>query len=223
MSPALLGFSQPLRVPMAFSRVGRPPPTRGVLMTSRTAPGAMTPTGEGGAGKPVRRHRRRRPLAVLLAACFAVWLSAGPGIAAAAPWGVSPHLDCYREEPDGTYTVVFGYTDNNRGTTTIELGARNALYPSSYQGSQPTKFLPGARGGVFSLRVSAADLAGDARWVLDGETLDYGALGSAPRCAPATPLPALGNGAGIAAVLAASGAFGVFFVRRLIRRSAADT
>jgi len=160
---------------------------------------------------------------VILAVCFAVLLSAVPGVAAAAPpTSVKPFLDCYRTNTDGSITVVLGYTNPSTKTTAIAYGSRNIMYPSKFQGSQPTQFLAGTRSGVLSLQVTQADLDANARWVLDGNTLDYrAAAGSATECAPSTPLPALGNGAGIALVLVAGGAFGVWFVRRVIRRSAA--
>jgi hypothetical protein len=183
------------------------------------------PGTDGGAtGRPARTRRRPRSLAVLLAVCFAVWLSAVPGVAAAAPpTSVKPLLDCYRTNTDGSITVVLGYTNPSTNTTAIPYGSRNIMHPSKLQGSQPTQFLAGTHKGVLSLEVTQADLDANARWVLDGNTLDYrAAAGSATECAPSTPLPALGNGAGIAAVLLAGGAFGVWFVRRVIRRSAAS-
>ena len=170
--------------------------------------------------RPARARRRPRTVAVLLAVCFAVWLSAVPGFASAAP-GVTPFVDCYRANSDGTLTVVLGYTNTNTRTTTIPYGSNNMLYPSRFQKTQPTQFLTGTRRGVFSVNLSQAELYGDPRWQLDGKTLSHWTAGSATECSPSTPLPSLGNGAGIAAVLVAGGAFGVIFVRRLIRRSGA--
>jgi hypothetical protein len=180
---------------------------------------------DGGAtGRPARTRHRPRSLAVLLAVCFAVWLSAVPGVAAAAPpTSVKPLLDCYRTNADGSFTVVVGYTNPSTSTTAIPYGSRNIMHPSKFQGSQPTQFLAGTHHGVLSLEVTQADLDAHARWVLDGNTLDYrAAAGSSTECAPSTPLPALGNGAGFALVLVAGGAFGVWFVRRVIRRSTAS-
>ena len=190
-------------------------------MTSTTALGAPTPTGDGTAGTPVRR-RRPRSLAVLLAVCVAVLLSAVPGTASAAPPDVTPFVDCFRVNSDGSHTFVFGYTNANDKRSTIPYGHKNVLDPSQFQRAQPKYFLAGTHRGVFSLRLSAADLAAGPRWVLDGKTLDLRSAGSAAQCSPSTPLPALGNGAGLALVLVAGGVFGVFFVRRSIRGSAAS-
>ena len=184
-------------------------------MTSR--PG----TDGGSAAAPVRPSRPRRRLAVLVAVCFSLWLSAVPGVAAAAPpMSVTPFVDCYRAEPDGTVTIVLGYTSTWENETTIGWGSRNSLHPSQYHQSQPKEFLTGTQHGAFSLRLSAAELD-EARWELDRTTLDFSSARSASECSPSTPLPALGNGAGFALVLVAGGAFGVFFVRRVIRRSTA--
>jgi hypothetical protein len=170
--------------------------------------------------RPARARRRPRSLAVLLAVCFAVWLSAVPG-AASATTVVTPFVDCYRVNSDGSYSIVLGYTNTNTRTTTIPYGTRNVAYPAKYQGAQPTQFKPGTQRGVFSVVITQADMYANPRWVLEGYTLDYTKVGSMTACSPSTPLPALGNGAGFALVLVAGGAFGVCFVRRAIRRSAA--
>ena len=99
------------------------------------------------------------------------------------------------------------------------MGQPQFAPPVEYHRSQPKEFLTGTQHGAFSLRLSPSELD-DARWELDRTTLELSSAGSAPECSPSTPLPALGNGAGIAAVLVAGGAFGVFFLRRVVRRSA---
>ena len=177
---------------------------------------------EGTVAVPVRPRRRWRRVAVLVAVCSAVCLSAVPGVAAAAPpMSVTPFVDCVRANPDGTVTFVLGYTSTWKKETTIGWGSRNSLHPPVYQRSQPKQFLVGTQHGAFSLRLSASDLAAGARWELDRTTLSLSSASSATECSPSTPLPALGNGAGFALVLVAGGAFGVWFVRRVIRRSAA--
>jgi hypothetical protein len=180
------------------------------------------PSTGGGTAALVRPRYRQRRLAVLVAVCSAVWLSAVPGVATGAPpMSVTPFVDCYRAEPDGTLTIVLGYTNTWKNETTLGWGSRNSLHPSQYHRSQPKEFLTGTQHGVFSLRLSASDLDAGARWELDRTTLDFSSARSASECSPSTPLPALGNGAGLALVLVAGGAFGVWFVRRVIRRSAA--
>lgn len=165
--------------------------------------------------------RRRRSLGALVAVCLAVLLSAVPGVAAAKEPTVTPVLDCYRLNSDGTVTAVLGYVNPTAGTTTIPPGPRNLLTPAKFQGSQPTTFLPGTQRGVFTLTLAQADLASEASWALDGTTLNYRDGKKATQCSPSTPLPAIGNGTGLAVALVGGGAFGVFFVRRLVRRSSA--
>ena len=169
-----------------------------------------------------KRTRRGRTLAALFAVFLAVLLSSGTGVASAGG-PVVPIMDCYRINANGTYTVVFGYTSSATSTRSIPRGTQNMLSPSKFQGSQPTVFKPGTQRGVFSLVITQADLYGNAYWYLDGNTLNYWNVGTATECSPSTPLPAIGNGTGLAVALIGGGAFGVWFVRRLIRRSAATT
>jgi hypothetical protein len=171
------------------------------------------PGTDGPPQRPARVRRRPRSLAVLLAVCFAVWLSAVPGVASATPT-VTPFVDCYRMNPDGSLIVVLGYTNTADKTTTIPYGTRNAGYPAKYQGTQPTQFKAGTQRGVFSVTITRADMNANPRWVLEGYTLDYTKVTSWTECSPSTPLPALGNGVGIALVLVGGGAIGVWFVRR---------
>ena len=169
--------------------------------------------------KPTSRTGRRGSLHVLLVLCFAALLSAAPGVASAAPPAVTPFVDCYRINADGTSTVVLGYESTRNNTMKIHHGPNNRLHPDAYQGAQPEVFEPGRHQGVFSLVVAESDLPAF-RWDLDRTTLDYASAGSLTECAPPTPLPALGNGTGLAVALVAGGAFGVVFVRRMIRRAA---
>ena len=186
---------------------------------TRTTNGA-TRRADGGTPGPASRSNRPRALAVVLALCFAVLLSSVPGVASAAPT-VTPKVECHRTNTDGSYTVVLGYTNPYPQTVTVPYGSRNMLYPATVQKVQPTQFSAGRHQGVFSVRVTEADLLANARWELDGNTVSFQPDSSVPECSPSTPLPALGNGVGLAAALVVSGAFGVLFVRRLIRRSTA--
>jgi hypothetical protein len=132
---------------------------------------------------------------------------------------VTPFVDCLSLNLDGTYTVVFGYANRGDEAVTIPLGSMNKMYPSRFQGSQPTEFLPGTHHGAFSVRVSVLSL-NSVSWALGVDSLLYAVADLAVLCSPSTPLPAHGNGTGLAVALVGGGAFGVFFVRRLIRRAA---
>ncbi|HET6395101.1 MAG TPA: hypothetical protein VFG13_19900 [Blastococcus sp.] len=178
------------------------------------------PGTDGSTRRPAQARRRPRSLAVILAVCFAVWLSAVPGAASANPV-VTPYVECYTVNSDGSYSIVLSYTKTTAGTANIPLGTRNIAYPAKFQGIQPTQFKAGTWRGVFSVKISQADMYANPRWVLDGYTLDYTKVGSMAACSPSTPLPALGNGAAIALVLVGAGAFGVVWMRRRVPGSAA--
>lgn len=168
-------------------------------------------------GQPTSRARRPRILGVLVAVCLAVGLSAVPGVAAAAPTtSVVPTLDCFRENSDGSYTLVLGYT-NSGSKVAIPYGPRNVVSPSAFDRDQPTVFNRGTVPGVFSVRLGGWDLLGF-RWSLDEKSVSFWSILGSRECSPSTPLPLLGNGTGLAIALVAGGVFGVLFVRRLIRR-----
>jgi hypothetical protein len=165
-----------------------------------------------------RTPRRRQPLRLALAAVLtALAVTATPGVAAAAGGTVTPLMDCYTREKDGSYTLVFGYSSTNGGTKTLS-GYYNFLSPSKYQGSQPTSFAAGTKHGAFTLRATLQDTY-QGYWYLDGHTLTfYSAMRGADTCAASTPLPASGNGTGIAIGLVVAGVAGTLVVRRLVRR-----
>jgi hypothetical protein len=164
----------------------------------------------------------RRPTTgarALVVVFLAFLVCAAPGVASAAPASsVTPFLDCVRENRDGSYTVVLGYS-NNGSRTSIPHGSRNFVYPYEFQGDQPTQFLTGTQRGVFAVTVSGyAVLA--FRWEVDDRTVNFWSFLSARECSPSTPLPVLGNGAGIAVVLVVGGLVGIYVVRRVVRRAA---
>ena len=91
---------------------------------------------------------------------------------------VAPFFDGFYENPDGTITLSFGYSNLNREKTIeIPLGPDNFIEPKEYDGRQPTSFpiAPvndaggGARRdrerGVFTVTVPAT-FKGDVVWTL---------------------------------------------------------
>jgi hypothetical protein len=168
---------------------------------------------------PTRPTPWRRTLRLVLAAVVtALAVTATPGVASAAGGTVTPLMDCYTREKDGSYTLVFGYSSTNSGTKTISRGYYNQLSPAKYQGSQPTSFAAGTTHAAFTLRATLQDTY-QGYWYLDGHTLTfYNAMRDADTCAASTPLPASGNGTGIAIGLVVAGVAGTLIVRRLVRR-----
>ena len=91
---------------------------------------------------------------------------------------VAPFFDGFYQNPDGTITLSFGYSNLNRERTIeIPLGPDNFIEPKEYDGRQPTSFpvAPvtdaggGARRdrerGVFTITVPAT-FKGDVVWTL---------------------------------------------------------
>lgn len=91
---------------------------------------------------------------------------------------VAPFFDGFYENPDGTITLSFGYSNLNREQTIeIPLGPNNFIEPKEYDGRQPTSFpvspvagnAAGGRRdrerGVFTITVPAT-FKGDVVWTL---------------------------------------------------------
>lgn len=170
-----------------------------------------------------RRLRARATRAALVAVIALIGLVAVPGVAsAAATYTVKPVLNCYKENPDRSWTVVVGYVNSSRTTVSIARGGDNQAFPSKFATLPPTSFKPGTVNGAFTAKVSVSDLYAGARWVLDGYTLDYrAAAGSSSVCPSSTELPAQGNGLGPAIGLAAAGVVGAVWVLRARARGTA--
>jgi hypothetical protein len=81
---------------------------------------------------------------------------------------VAPFFDGWYENPDGTISLSFGYSNQNKSTVEIPLGPDNFVTPKEYDGRQPTSFPlsiadrddGGANAGVVSARDASAATAG---------------------------------------------------------------
>lgn len=113
---------------------------------------------------------------------------------------VAPFFDGWYQNPDGTITLSFGYSNLNRDETVeIPLGPDNVITPKEFDGRQPTTFVPaapdvqrddaaaaaGAAGGrrerergVFTVTVPAG-FQGDVVWTLRVRGLAYSVPGRA--------------------------------------------
>jgi hypothetical protein len=142
-----------------------------------------------------------------------------PGTASAAP-SVTPIVDCYRDNGDGTFWVVLGYKNSYPGVKTF-TGSQNQVYPTSI-GGQPTTFYSGTYHGQWTVKLTYSQIfQQDARWVLNGTTLKYSQyVQYATVCPPSTQLPADGNGMGTVMALGAAGVFGAAVLYRSRRRLA---
>ena len=142
-----------------------------------------------------------------------------PGTASAAP-DVTPIVDCYRDNGDGTFWVVLGYQGPLNGQKTYAYGTANQVYPTRLQGQQPKTFSAGTVHGAWTVKLTYAEIfQQNARWVLNGTTLQYSYyVQYATVCPPTTQLPADGNGTGTAVALGAAGAVGAAVLYRFRRR-----
>ena len=141
---------------------------------------------------------------------------------ASAAGEVAPIVDCYRDNGDGTFWVVLGYQGPANGQKTYNYGAANQVYPTRLQGQQPKTFAAGTVHGAWTVKLTYAEIfQQNARWVLNGTTLQYSHyVQYATVCPPSTVLPADGNGTGTAVALGAAGAVGAVMLYRFRRRLA---
>jgi hypothetical protein len=174
---------------------------------------------------PSARRTGRRPRRIvrlaLLAVLTVVGVAAAPGIASAAAPTVTPLLDCFVRNTDGSVTVVLGYTSTYPNQVSIPLtNKKNYASPASFSSQFPTRFQAGTHHGVVTLRLSPTDLAA-LSWYLDGRTLDFAAATAGSSACSPQQLPALANGAAMALGVCLAGVAGVVLAWRARRRWAA--
>jgi hypothetical protein len=146
-------------------------------------------------------------------------LVAVPGTASAAG-SVVPNVDCYRDNGNGTFWVVLGYDNTTGSSKTYAYGTANQVYPTRLQGQQPKTFAKGTVHGAWRVLLSFDEIFyQNARWVLNGQTLQYSNyVQYATVCPPSTVLPADGNGIGTAVAVGGAGAVGAVVLVRFRRR-----
>jgi hypothetical protein len=66
---------------------------------------------------------------------------------------ISTTYDGWRQLPDGSYDLVFGYMNRNTAEVELPLGPSNGVDPSPADRGQPTTFLPGRQRDVFRIHV----------------------------------------------------------------------
>lgn len=87
---------------------------------------------------------------------------------------VSPVFEGWFRNSDGTFSLLFGYFNRNRGQAIdVPVGAGNRIEPGGPDQGQPTHFVPGRGWGMFTIKVPAD--FGDKKmlWTLvtNGETI----------------------------------------------------
>jgi hypothetical protein len=69
---------------------------------------------------------------------------------------VTPAFEGWYKNPDGTYSISFGYYNRNTDEALeIPIGPNNNVYPGDANQGQPTRFEPRRHWGVFAVRVPA--------------------------------------------------------------------
>src|SRR5262245_15293442 len=66
---------------------------------------------------------------------------------------VTPRLEGWVRNPDGTATILVGYFNRNPTAVDIPVGPANQIMPGGPDLGQPTRFLPGRQWGMFSITV----------------------------------------------------------------------
>ncbi len=78
------------------------------------------------------------------------------GLRTASGLTVTPVYEGWYENPDGTFSLSFGYYNRNfEEIVELPHGAANHLEPADYDGAQPTRFHPRRHWGVFAVKVPA--------------------------------------------------------------------
>jgi hypothetical protein len=97
-------------------------------------------------------------VAVVVVSCVLVGRGQSPGQLPLIPVGskglaISPALEGWWKNPDGSATILIGYFNRNDTAIEIPVGPNNAIEPGGPDMGQPTHFLAGRNGGVFSITV----------------------------------------------------------------------
>lgn len=83
---------------------------------------------------------------------------------------VSPFMEGWYDNGDGTYTISFGYVNRNLNEVVeIPIGDRNRIEPAELDGVQPTVFHRSRRRGVFAITVPEEMRDTDIWWYITNE------------------------------------------------------
>ncbi len=96
-------------------------------------------------------------------------LSAHERNLAAGGLAVSPFVEGWYRNANGTYTISFGYFNRNREVAeNVPIGPDNFIEPAEFDGTQPTVFLPRRQQGVFTVTVPGnfAESGGRVVWTI---------------------------------------------------------
>jgi hypothetical protein len=98
---------------------------------------------------PFFRHVRR----LAIGAAVAAFAAAAAPASAQFEKTLSTTFDGWRELPDGSHDLVFGYMNRNTGEVEVPLGPENQVDPAPADRGQPTNILPGRQRDAFRIHV----------------------------------------------------------------------
>lgn len=92
---------------------------------------------------------------------------------------VTPAFEGWYRNPDGSYSLSFGYLNRNASEAIdIPIGADNFIEPGPPNQGQPTHFQPRRHWGVFAVRVPADFGANEVTWTLNVRGATFAIPGS---------------------------------------------
>lgn len=78
---------------------------------------------------------------------------------------ISATYDGWKQRPDGSYDLVFGYMNRNPSEIEVPIGPANSVEPGTIDQGQPANFLPGRQREAFHIHVPK-DFKGKFVWTL---------------------------------------------------------
>src|ERR1051325_6767763 len=92
---------------------------------------------------------------------------------------VTPAYEGWYRNPDGTFTLSFGYYNRNANEVVeVPIGKNNFVSPGPENQGQPTEFQPRRNWGVFGVRVPADFGKKELTWTLTFRNTTYAIPGS---------------------------------------------
>jgi hypothetical protein len=120
----------------------------------------------------------------LIAAGFAIPVRAQLPLAGVKASGqtVTPAFEGWYRNPDGSYSLSFGYLNRNSDEVIeIPIGPNNFIEPGAQNQGQPTHFQPRRHWGVFAIRVPADFGKNEITWTLNHRGATYAIPGNLHR------------------------------------------
>src|SRR5689334_5295478 len=100
-------------------------------------------------------------------------------VAKASGQTVTPAFEGWYRNPDGSYSISFGYLNRNaEEVVSVPIGAANHVEPGPANQGQPTEFQPGRHWGVFAIKVPADFGSKEVTWTIAFRGVTYAIPGN---------------------------------------------